>query len=76
MFGHAVLGKVAIARTLLVSGARADVAPESQVDPARAFPLLAADAFVTYACEAAAEGPAFAGDCRRILATFGTRFDR
>ena len=41
-----------------------------------AFPLLAADALLTYACEAAAEGPDFAEDCRHMLVALGTRFSR
>lgn len=41
-----------------------------------AFPLLVADALVTYACEAAAEGPGFAEECRHVLAALGARFSR
>jgi hypothetical protein len=41
-----------------------------------AFPLLAADAFVTYACEEAAAGEDFESECRSLMAALGERFAR
>lgn len=43
---------------------------------ASAFPLLSADAFLTYACEEAASAETFSTECRTMLKSVGDRFSR